>query len=182
MDIQCSKVKIRPWQNSDKESLLSHANNRKIWINLADTFPHPYSEQHAMFFLSMVQEQNPLTSWAICIEDRPIGSVGINLKTDIYRKTAEFGYWLGEEYWGQGIMSEVVEKSVPYIFANFNLVRLEAPVIEWNRASMRVMKKCGFQQEEIHKKAVIKDGVLGDLYYFVRLNTDAISAMQKESV
>ena len=179
MDIQCNKVSIRPWKNSDKESLQRHANNGKIWLNLADAFPHPYGEQHAEIFLSMVQKQDPITSWAICMGDQAIGSVGINPKEDIYRKTAEFGYWLGEDYWGQGIMSEVVEKSVPYIFSNYNLLRLESPIFEWNKASMRVMEKCGFAQEAIHKKAVTKDGVIADLFYFARFNHDAVISTQE---
>ena len=80
----------------------------------------------------------------------------------IFRRSAEIGYWLGEEYWGRGIVTEAVKVFTEWAFANFDLSRIYAGVFEWNPASARVMEKAGFEFEGRMKKAVTKEGRTGD--------------------
>lgn len=83
--------------------------------------------------------------------------------------SAQFGYWLGHSYWGRGIMTAAVRCTVEYIFGHFDVVRLEAPVFEWNPASMRALEKCGFVREAVLRRSVFKDGQLIDSMLYARV-------------
>ena len=98
---------IRDWRIGDVSSVAKYANNRKIWINLRDGFPHPYQLSDAENFLSKVVQQNPRTVFAIADDKEAIGSIGLMLGEDVHRFTAEIGYWLAEPFWNKGIMSGV---------------------------------------------------------------------------
>jgi len=169
MNLDCGRCEVRDWRVSDKASLVPLANNRKVWRNLAHRFPHPYTEASADFWFALLAKQSPLTHWAIDIDGAAVGGIGIDPGEGIYAKTAVFGYWLGEPYWGRGIMTSAVRATVDHVFAHFDLARLVSPVFEWNPASMRVLEKCGFTREAVHRQAVFKDGQLIDEVVYVRL-------------
>jgi RimJ/RimL family protein N-acetyltransferase len=85
---------------------VKYANNRKVWLNLRDAFPHPYAEASAAAFLDMVGRQSPATLFAIATQEEAIGGIGLSLNQDVHRLTAEMGYWLGEPYWGKGVVTK----------------------------------------------------------------------------
>ena len=109
------------------------------------------------------------THWAIEAGGEAVGAIGCRLGEGVYKRTAQFGYWLGEAYWGRGIMTAAVKAVVPYAMERFHLARLESPVFEWNPASMQVLEKCGFAREAVLRASVSKDGELIDsvLYAFI---------------
>ena len=125
-------------------------------------FPHPYTEADADWWFSFLARMPEPTSWAIEIGGLAVGSIGVTLKEDVYAKTADFGYWLGEPYWGRGIMTAAVKAVAPYAMRRFGLIRLEAPVFEWNPSSMRVLEKCGFVREGVLRASAVKDGEVID--------------------
>lgn len=170
MRIQCSACAIRDWRPSDEAALISAADNRNVWRNLHHRFPHPYTRADARdWFFSLAAAPEP-THWAIEVHGIAAGGIGVDLGEGIYAKSAHFGYWLGEQYWGRGIMTEAVRATAEYALRRFELVRLEAPVFAWNPASMRVLEKSGFAREGVLRKSVFKDGQLIDqiLYALVR--------------
>ena len=75
------------------------------------------------------------------MDDKVIGSVGVFFRTDVYRKSAELGYWLGEPYWGQGIMPKAVRMLCEQVFDEFDIIRIEARPFDFNQASCRVWRK-----------------------------------------
>jgi len=160
---------VRDWARSDKASLVRNANNRKVWRNLMHRFPHPYSAADADGWFALLEAMAGPTHWAIDVDGAAVGGIGCMLGEGVYKRSARFGYWLGEAYWRRGIMTAAVKAVVPYAMERFRLVRLESPVFEWNRASMRVLEKCGFRREALLKASVFKDGELIDsvLYAFV---------------
>jgi len=109
------------------------------------------------------------THWAIEVDGYAAGGIGVTLGEGTYIKSAEFGYWLGEPYWGRGIMTEAVRLVVPHVMSRFDLIRLESPVFEWNPASMRVLEQCGFVREGVSRASGLKDGQVIDrvIYAFV---------------
>jgi RimJ/RimL family protein N-acetyltransferase len=143
MLIQTSFGAIRRWTNLDTVSLVKYANNRKIWLNLRDAFPHPYTEATAAAFLEMVGCQSPTTFFAIATQEEAIGGIGVSLNQDVHRLTAEMGYWLGEPYWGRGLMTEAVAKFTEYAFESFKLMRIYAEPYASNPSSCRVLEKAG---------------------------------------
>jgi len=96
-----SQVSIKAMQIQDAERLALLGNNKKIWDNLRDYIPHPYTLQDANDFIEMLSKSEPLTTFGIFYDDELVGVMGYNLQKDIYRESAEIGYWLGEAYWGK---------------------------------------------------------------------------------
>jgi RimJ/RimL family protein N-acetyltransferase len=169
MRLDCKLCVVRDWELTDRASLLRNANNKNVWRNLMDRFPHPYTEGDADTWLLPTAQMPPRNHWAIDVEGRAVGGIGVDPGQDIHANTAHFGYWLGEPYWGRGIMSAAVHHTVEHVFSQSDLVRLEAPVFEWNPASMRLLEKCGFVREGVLRKSAFKDGQLIDIMLYARV-------------
>ena len=169
MEIQCTKSLLRPWRIDDALSLCKYANNSKVSENLRDIFPFPYTQVDAEFFIKNIASATNNLILAIEVDGAAVGSIGIMPQTDVYRKNAELGYWLGEQYWGRGIVTEAVNAVVDHTFKNLTITRIYASVFERNIASIRVLEKCGFEKEAIHYKAVVKNNVVMDEYRYVKL-------------
>lgn len=161
-------VHLRPWRRGDEESLVQYANNRNIWINLDDLFPFPYTMEDARMWIQHCVVEKPARHFAIVVRGQAVGGIGILLKEGIRRKTAEIGYWLGEEYWNRGITTEAVKAVTEYVFSNFDICRIQATVFSLNIASGRVLEKAGYTLEASMKKGIIKDGsIIDELIYAV---------------
>lgn len=172
MPILASFGMIRPWGSEDLDALVRHANNEKIAKNLTDGFPHPYQHEHGVDFLKRVALQDPTTYFAITAQDEAIGGIGIGLGEDVYRLTAELGYWLAEPFWGQGIMTEAVARFSDYCFAQFGLARIYAQPYASNPGSARVLEKAGFALEGVMRCNVIKAGKILDQYLYAKVRED----------
>ena len=129
---------LRPWRTEDKADLVRLANNRRVWRNMTHTFPHPYTEQDADLWLRIAAHPG----------------------RSIQLATAQFGYWLGEPFWGRGIATAAATALATRIGDEALFARLEAQVFEWNPASMRVLEKAGFTREAVLPCAATKDGQL----------------------
>jgi len=158
MQIELTSCTVRSWRWSDRDSLVRHANNRNVWINLRDRFPHPYTIGDAQSWLESVVGARPVSNFAIAVADEAVGGIGFSLQDDIGYRSAEIGYWLGEEFWGQGIATEALIAVSQYAFKSYDLCRLFAHVFEWNPGSARVLEKAGYSLEGRLRKSVTKDG------------------------
>jgi [ribosomal protein S5]-alanine N-acetyltransferase len=163
---------IRSYRDTDAQSLARYANNRKVWLNLRDGFPHPYTPENARSFIEMVSRQNPTTFFAIASPTEAIGGIGISLNQDVHRLTAELGYWLGEPFWGKGIMTEAVTAFTSYCFEQFNLLRIYAEPYAYNASSCRLLEKAGFALEGRLRCSVIKDGKIFDQLMFAKIKNN----------
>jgi RimJ/RimL family protein N-acetyltransferase len=166
-------VSIRRYRIDDISVLPILANNRNIWNNMRDLFPHPYQKQDAEAWVRKAMPEEPCHNFAIDVNGQLGGGIGLNLQQDVYRKNAEIGYWVAENFWGQGIASRSVSLLCDYAFRQFDLVRLYAGIFAHNKASMRVLEKNHFILESISKKAVFKDGNLIDQFNYVRFHPKA---------
>ena len=168
MQLVLQRCTIRPWQLDDADSLVKHANNRKIWLALRDRFPHPYSVDDAHeFLLTSVTEQR-VTNFCIEVDGAAAGGIGFRLGQDVHRCTAEVGYWLGESFWGLGVMSEAVAAFADFCFTNFPLRRVYAEPFANNPASARILEKAGFVFEGRLKSNVVKNGQLLDSLLYAK--------------
>ena len=156
------EIKIRQLEPSDKSQLAKLANNSNISNNLRDYFPNPYDEKDAKSFINMTIEQNPTASFGIEFGGKLCGVISLIIQNDMYRKSAEIGYWLGEPYWGKGITAKAVDLITEYGFEKLNLIRIYAGIIEYNTTSMRVLEKSGFKKEGIFQKTIIKNDKIWD--------------------
>jgi len=167
MELKLPRCTIRECRPSDAESLAKHANNRKVSINLRDRFPYPYTVEDARSFLDRtISSDGPEKIFCIDIGGAAVGTIGIHVGQDVHRLTGEIGYWLGEEFWGRGIMSEILPIFVNYCFGKFSLRRIAAKTYANNVASARVLEKTGFIFEGRLRNDLIKDGqILDSLLY-----------------
>jgi RimJ/RimL family protein N-acetyltransferase len=162
---------IRPFLPSDAEALSLLAGNREVWLNLRNDFPHPYTRKHARAWIRAATRQFPCMHFAICAGPAAefAGGIGINLRHDVHQGTAEIGYWLGEPFWGRGLMTSALAAFTGNAFAEFRLRRIFAGVFEWNPASARVLEKCGYAFEGRMRKAVVKDGKVCDELVYAKV-------------
>jgi len=175
MNIQVNKhIHLSAIEASDKINLVKYINHPTIANNTL-TIPHPYSEADGDFFLNLIKAKNEelgkISNWAIRNEAGEfIGSIGLlrkNLDGNPHRD--QFGYWLGEPYWGKGIMTEVVKAFTDYCFEHENLNRLEATVFKYNPGSMKVLEKAGYEKEGILKKAYFKNDEFLDGFLYAKV-------------
>ena len=169
MEMRLASCTLRSWRRTDAASLVQHANNRNVWLNLRDLFPHPYTNTDAMEWLALVTGRETPLRLAIEVDGAAVGGIGLNPQGDVYRMSAELGYWLGEPYWGRGIMTAAVGACTDYAFETLGLTRLFATVFAWNPASMRVLEKAGYEREGYLRQSVLKDGRVIDSVLYARL-------------
>jgi ribosomal-protein-alanine N-acetyltransferase len=153
---------VRTLRASDAESMAQHANDRRIWVQLRDRFPHPYAISDAKFFIDLVGREDPCTSFAIVVAERCVGGIGLERQHDVHRLTAELGYWLGCDYWGRGIASQAIAGVTTWAFEALDLQRIFAQPYADNVASCRALEKAGFALEGTLRRSAIKDGVIRD--------------------
>jgi RimJ/RimL family protein N-acetyltransferase len=168
MQFVLERCTVRPWRLNDADSLVRHANNRKVWLVVRDRFPHPYTIQDAHEFLQRATTEQPEMKFCIEVEGAAVGGIGVHPGEDVHRHTATMGYWLGEQYWGRGIMTEAVTAVTDFCFNNFPLRRISAEVFANNPGSARVLEKAGFTLEGRLKDHVLKEGKLLDTLLYAR--------------
>jgi RimJ/RimL family protein N-acetyltransferase len=162
-------VALREFTPDDKYRLVELANNPKISINLRDGFPNPYTLADAENFLEKYSGLESSQIFAIEYNGVYVGNIGLHKGIDVYRKSAELGYFLGDPFWNMGIMTKAVNLICDYGFANLDIVRIHAGIFEFNPASMRVLEKCGFKREAVREKAVFKQGKVWNEMVYVKL-------------
>jgi len=117
---------LRPWNINDLDSLVTNANNPNIAKFMTDGFPHPYTKEKGIAFIEMATKDNPIHIFAIDVDGKAVGGIGIHPQQDIMKKNAELGYWLGEKYWGNGIISNAVKQMIDFAFATYDINRVFA--------------------------------------------------------
>ena len=166
--------KIRRWELSDARDLATALSNKKIQDNLRDGLPYPYTEQDGKEFISamLAANENNTFAFAITVNGKVIGSIGAFRQTNIHNKTAELGYYIAEEYWGKGIMTEAVKQLCDYVFSHTDIIRIYAEPFSYNIGSCRVLEKAGFQYEGTLRSNALKNGNVLDMKMYSKLKTE----------
>ncbi len=170
--IEHKRIALRTIDIKDKERLQQLGNNIKLWNNLRDYFPHPYTEKDAIAFINMLSKKKKKTDFVIEFEGQFIGMIGYIQQIDVHQHTAEIGYWIGEPYWGKGLTTEAVEALCRFCFEKVGLKKLYARTFAFNKGSMRVLEKCKFIKEGILKNEIFKNGQYHDEHRFGRWQLD----------
>jgi len=162
---------LRPWQEGDEEGLVRVAHNPRVARNLRNRFPHPYQVSDAAFWIANANTQPAdAVHWAIIVEKEIAGGIGFERLSDTHGRTAEIGYWIGEEYWGRGLATQALKRASHYAWQDFDFMRIEALVLGRNIASQRVLEKAGYTLEARHLKRIFKNEEFSDelMYAFIR--------------
>ncbi len=165
-------ILLKKLELSDAKKFAKLANNKKIWQNMRDVFPYPYSVTDATDFISRTKESESSFVFGIFYNNELAGAVGLHRLNDINRFTVELGYWLGEPFWNKGIASIAVKKIIEFGFINLDINRIFASTLETNIASQKVLLKNNFIFEGISRKSAYKDGVFLDEHRFSLLENE----------
>jgi [ribosomal protein S5]-alanine N-acetyltransferase len=169
MELKSGNIVLRPLRISDAGRLAVLANNEKISCNLRDGFPHPYTPADAENFLAKFTNQDPVTFFGIEYNGEHVGNMSLVPGQDVYRKSAEIGYFIGEPYWNKGIVTNAVKLITEYGFNQLDFIRIHTGVFEYNTASMRVLEKCGFIKEGVFRKSIVKKGKIWDEIRYAKI-------------
>jgi RimJ/RimL family protein N-acetyltransferase len=165
-------VRLRKLKIDDALILAELANDKEIAQFLTDAFPHPYTLKDAERFIERASSEKPQTVFGITIEHKLAGAIGVHPKSDVYRKTAQLGYWLGAPYRGKGYIGKALEQILAYAFEELDLIRVEAGVYSPNEKSVRALEKAGFKMEGILRDAIVKNNGVLDLKMYSILKSD----------
>ncbi|WP_409015820.1 GNAT family N-acetyltransferase [Anaerostipes caccae] len=166
--------KIRKWKLSDAEDLAAALSNTKIQNNLRDGLPYPYTEKDGTEYITdmLSADEDQTFAFAVTADSKVVGSIGVFRQENIHRQTGELGYYIAEEYWGKGIMTEAVKQICTYVFDKSDMIRIYAEPFAYNAASCRVLEKAGFQYEGTLRNNVVKNGKVIDMRMYSLLKTE----------
>jgi ribosomal-protein-alanine N-acetyltransferase len=166
IELKGSNFVLRKWHPDDAASLQKHANNINVSRFLLDRFPSPYTLADAINFINHKIAEETITNFPIIINGETSGVIGVDMRQDIYRKTPLLGYWLREDYWGKGIITEAIGLITGYAFNSLDIMTIQANVLEMNPASMRALEKAGFVKQGILERSVIKHDQVFDEHIY----------------
>lgn len=166
--------RIRKWEMSDARDLAEGLSNTKVQDNLRDGLPYPYTEQDGKDFISdmLAADENETFTFAVTADSKVIGSIGVFRQQNIHRQTAELGYYIAEEYWGRGLMTEAVTQVCRHVFENSDIIRIYAEPFAYNAASCRVLEKAGFKYEGTLRDNAVKNGKVIDMKMYSLLKAE----------
>ena len=173
MVLTAGELVLRSFQDSDKAALSLLCNNLNIWNNVRDALPHPYTEKDAEEFIEFACSKDPQEIFAITHKEVLVGCIGIHPQTDVYRFSAEVGYWIGEPYWGQGFATRALNLIIDYGFDQLNMTKLYAGCFGFNEVSQKVLLKAGFKKEAVHQMAVYKNEAYHDEIRYALFKNDS---------
>ncbi|MEM6574144.1 MAG: GNAT family protein [Pseudomonadota bacterium] len=161
-------VLLRDYRDSDIPELVNLANNKNVSRYLVYTFPYPYTVPDAEWWIQTGATENGAITRALEFEGRLVGSIGMTPQAGWKSHSAEIGYWVGEPYWGKGLASCALAAMTELAADSLGYQRLIAPVLGPNKASMRVLEKCGYGLEGVLRSDVYKNGTYYDIYHYAR--------------
>jgi RimJ/RimL family protein N-acetyltransferase len=138
--LETERLMLRRPTLADVTAITRLAGDRRIAENTR-RLPHPYSQDHAIEFVRAITH-TPETTFLIEQNHTPIGMVGADWREP---DAPELGYWLGVDYWGQGLATEAARAVIDFTFEQFEVAQMRSGARVANPASRNVLEKCGFQ-------------------------------------
>ena len=174
MTLETTRLILRPWEESDAESLYKYASDPKVGP-VAGWAVHT-SVEYSLEIIRGVFSKPEI--YAIVLKEvrHPVGCIGLMIgkasSKDIPESQAEIGYWLGVPYWGRGLIPEAAWEIIRYGFENLQLEKIWCGNYEGNVQSQRVQEKCGFRDHHTNHNVPCEfDG---------SVRTEHISCISKE--
>ena len=162
-------ITLRSLKEDDKKPMAELLNNKNVCDNLRDLIPFPYTEKDAETFINLMKDQNPVMVFGIEYNGQICGVISLIAQHDVYCKSAEIGYWLGEPYWNKGMLTIAIKLITDYGLNQLDFVRIFAGVFEYNLPSMKVLEKNGYKKEGVFEKSVFKNGRIWDEHRYAKV-------------
>jgi len=146
MNLETERLLLRPWKERDAKDLYQEARNPKIGPIAG--WPIHTSLENSLDIIKNVLSKEDTFAVVLKSNNKAVGSIGLmrgkESNIDINDDEAEIGYWIGESYWGKGLIPEAVRELIRYSFEELNLNKVWCGYFEGNNNSKRVQEKCGF--------------------------------------
>lgn len=139
--IETRRLVLRAPIRGDVPALVRLADNRDIAHQLA-RLPSPYTRADAVAFVEIFAQRADERAYAITLKDEFVGIIGFSFSSD---RAPELGYWLGEPFWGQGLMTEAAKGLVEVAHGTRLFPKIIASALPANTASLNVLVKTGFK-------------------------------------
>lgn len=152
------EIKLKKYSLADQDGLREVCNGvDRTYI--ANRLPIPYTKDDAVWWINMVNEHEGKDGIfrLITVDEKIVGNISVEQKSDVFGKDAEVGYLLATDHWSKGIATEAVGQICRIAFSELNIIRITGLVYEPNIASRRVLEKNDFSLEGIKKQAVVKN-------------------------
>ena len=148
MELQTERLLLRPWRESDAPALFKYAQNPNVGP-IAGWPPHTSEEVSREIIRAVLSESG---NFAVVLKatNEAIGSIGIMPLRSATRTVSlaegecEMGYWIGEPFWGKGLIPEAVEEVLRYAFEDLAMKVVWCGYYDGNVKSLRVQEKRGF--------------------------------------
>lgn len=177
--IETERMVLRPWTTDDAGECFLLAKNPNVGPH-AGWKPHADAEESRKIIEEIFL---PAGAWAVTMREsgRIVGCVGLEPdKTRPDVASRELGYWLAEEYWGKGLMTEAARAVIDYGFETLLLEVLAICTGPENRRSQNVIQKCGFSYEgTLRRSYKIFDGSVRDTLHYSLLREEWVSCRSK---
>ena len=159
------KIELKTLNTINPIELAYHANDKRISTYLRDSFPFPYTINNAMTFINYCI-QNECVEFGICVDDICIGCIGSTFFSDVYSHNVEIGYWINPNYWGKGIMNNVIPTFCQYLFEHYDIHKIYAIVISDNISSTKLLEKNHFIKEGYFTDYIYKNNRYYDAVFY----------------
>ncbi|MDR2576765.1 MAG: GNAT family N-acetyltransferase [Puniceicoccales bacterium] len=175
VDLETERLKLRVLRADDEDDIVNFMAERGVTeFLLFFTYPIQRQQVHAWLENVLAAPLGHCIYWSI-VDPKINKTIGIiSLTRDQYHRKGEIGYWLAKEYWGRGLMTEVVWRVIQYCFDTLRLHRLELTHMVANKASQRVAEKVGFQLEGCWREGHWKEGRFLDVKIYGMLDVDYV--------
>ncbi len=174
MILQTERLLLRPWEETDAESLYEYAKDERVGP-IAGWPPHTSVENSRAVIKNVLSVPE---TYAVCLkkDNRAIGSIGLmigkNSNIELPESEGEIGYWIGVPFWGKGLIPEATRELIRHAFADLHLETLWCGYFDGNEKSKRCQEKCGFTYHHTNK----------DVYWKLMddIRTEHITRLTKE--
>lgn len=153
MILHTERLILRPWADSDAESLYQYAKDPDVGL-IAGWPPHQNVEESRYVIKNYFSGAE---AYAVCLksDNKAIGAIELKLNghTDMTDRDdeCELGYWIGKPFWGQGLIPEAAEELLRRAFEEIGMKKVWCGYYEENEKSRRVQEKCGFQYQRTNE-------------------------------
>lgn len=174
MYLETERLVLRPWLDSDAESLYEYAKDPEVGP-IAGWPPHTSVENSREIIANVLSADK---TFAVCLKEdnKAIGSIGLMTGSasnlGLPDTEGEIGYWIGVPFWGRGLIPEAVRELIRYGFEDLKLEKIWCGYFEGNIKSRRVQEKCGFIYH--HTNEDVYWELMGDI------RTEHVTCLTKE--
>lgn len=173
MILQTKRLILRPWCETDAESLYEYAKDDRVGP-IAGWPVHTDVENSREIIKNVLAVDE---TYAVCLKEdnRAIGSIGLmlgkNSNLALPENEGEIGYWIGVPFWGRGLIPEAMQELIRHAFDDLHLARLWCGYFDGNEKSKRAQEKCGFVYHHTDK----------DIYWALMddIRTEHITCLEK---